>query len=476
MCLLLHFFWRLTQHLIILHYNRYTFMNVDNFNNLVSAYISENHLLVRNDAPVLVTLSGGADSVALLRVLVSLGYNCIAAHCNFHLRGDESDRDERFVVDLCQSISATLYVEHMDVPAYQTEHKVSVEMACRELRYAWFAQLANQLGCQAIAVAHHSDDNVETFFLNALRGSGISGLGAIKPRNGNIVRPLLCVSRSQIEEYLQGLGQDFVTDSTNLENEFKRNKVRNIIVPAIEDAFPGAREKLAETVEHTRDYADLYQDLLGHLKCSLVVNENGMDKYSIERILSLKTSKLPLLLFDLFKQYGFSFEQCKTVANVIASGKPSGQHFHTSTYTLSLNCQYIIIEKYNNVDEIEILIDFTNLDNVKDILEVEAISEVPFSPSMCDGKRVVAFSKELLSCSKVVLRHWRSGDRIRPFGMRGVKLLSDLFTDAKLSPEGKKTVWVMEADGKIVWVLGLRAADAFRVTPGSTDFLLLSTK
>lgn len=451
-------------------------MTVDNFNKQVSAYITEHNLLVHDNAPVLVTLSGGADSVALLRALVALGYNCIAAHCNFHLRGDESNRDEGFVVDLCQSLGVALHVKHMDVPGYQVGHKVSVEMACRELRYAWFAQLASELDCQCVAVAHHADDNVETFFLNALRGSGIAGLGAIKPRNGNIVRPLLCVSRGQIEAYLHGLAQDYVVDSTNLENDFKRNKVRNIIVPAIEDAFPDARKMLAETVEHTRDCADLYQDLLNQFKSSIVNSENGLGKYSIERILSLKTCKLPLLLFDLFKQYGFSFELCKNVASILLDKQCAGQHFFASTYTLSINSQFIVIEKYNSVEEVEILVDFNNLENVKDILEVRAADEVPFSPSLCDGKHKVAFSNELLSCSRVVLRHWRNGDRIRPFGMRGVKLLSDLFTDAKLTPESKKSVWVMEADGKIVWVLGLRAADAFRVTLGSTNFLLLSAK
>ena len=187
------------------------------FEEKVAVYISENRLFDIGSR-VLVTVSGGADSVALLCLLNGLGYDCVAAHCNFHLRGEESMRDERFVRALCGKLGVECVVRDFDVPAYMAEHKVSMEMACRELRYGWFEEVRESSGCAVIAVAHHSDDSVETFFLNMLRGCGIAGLAGIKPVNGRIVRPFLCVSRADIEEYLQEIRQDYIVDSTNLES------------------------------------------------------------------------------------------------------------------------------------------------------------------------------------------------------------------------------------------------------------------
>lgn len=446
-------------------------MNND-FSKCIASYIATHRLLDAGE-PVLVTLSGGADSVALLRVLVSLGYSCHAAHCNFHLRGEESDRDEQFVANLCHKLRVPLSIKHMDVAQYQVQYRVSIEMACRELRYAWFNELAAQLHCQAIAVAHHADDNIETFFLNALRGTGIAGLAAMKPRNGNVVRPMLCATRAQVEQYLQELGQDYVVDSTNLENDYQRNKIRNVIVPAIEGEFSSARKTLAATVEHVRDYALLYQDLIDNVASRILTVENGVARISIAELLAVKTQQPALLLCDLVKDYAVSHELCQNIINIIAQGEQNGQHFYTSIYTLSLTNQHIVIEQTNAVDDDELCVQFHTLDSIKVKLEIVHANGIAFAPKMCDGKTVVAFSSEILNCSKVVLRHWREGDRMRPFGMRGTKLLSDLFTDLKLTPEARKAVWLLEADGKIVWVLGHRAGDLYRVAPASTHYILL---
>lgn len=443
------------------------------FKDRIASYIQACSLLVEGDAPVLVTLSGGADSVALLRVLVDLGYTCHAAHCNFHLRGDESNRDERFVTALCQSLGVTLHLRHMDVPAYQRAHKVSVEMACRELRYEWFAALAAELHCQAIAVAHHADDNIETFFLNALRGSGIAGLAGMKPRNGNIVRPLLCVSRADVEHYLLSLGQEYVTDSTNLANDYQRNKIRNVVVPAIEREFSSARNTLAATVDHVRDYADLFQDLMADLAQRISTHDGDVCRISIAGLLALKSDRLTLLLLELLKACNVSAELCRNIADVITRNTAGGQRFYTSTHTLSLTEQYIVAEPTVYIYDDAILVDFNNLTELKVKLQLKRSCDTPFSPEMCDGKHVVAFSSGLLGCRKAVLRHWREGDRMRPFGMKGTKLVSDIFTDMKMSPEARKAVWLLEVDGKVVWLLGVRAADACRVPLGSTDYVLL---
>lgn len=227
----------------------------------VSQFIEEKHLLGSGDK-VLVALSGGADSVALLRVLLRLGYVCEAAHCNFHLRGEESVRDERFVRALAESLGVPLHVIHFDTNAYAASHNVSVEMAARELRYDWFAKLRQECGAKVVAVAHHRDDSVETFLLNLVRGTGINGLQGIRPVNGEVVRPLLCVSRAEILDYLSSLGQDYVTDSTNLQDEFVRNKLRLNVIPMLETINPSVSDTIAETARRLADVAQVYQEAI----------------------------------------------------------------------------------------------------------------------------------------------------------------------------------------------------------------------
>ena len=203
----------------------------------IEKYISEKGLFGKTDKLV-VALSGGADSVALLRILLSLGYDCVAAHCNFHLRAAESDRDEDFVRKLCAGLSVHLEVVHFQTSDYARENSLSIEMAARELRYGWFDEIRKRYGASCIAVAHHRDDSVETFLLNLSRGTGINGLKGIMPKNGFIVRPLLEAGRDDILEYLKRIEQDYVTDSTNLEDIYTRNKIRLDIIPLFKQINP----------------------------------------------------------------------------------------------------------------------------------------------------------------------------------------------------------------------------------------------
>lgn len=227
------------------------------FHHEIDKYIEEKQLFTLRDR-VLVALSGGADSVALLRVLLALGYRCEAAHCNFHLRGEESNRDEQFVRELCRGLGVALHVTHFDTTAYAARHHVSIEMAAREMRYRWFEQLRQEREMSVIAVAHHRDDSVETFLLNLVRGAGINGLKGISPKNGAIVRPLLEVNRQDILDYLQHLQQPYVTDSTNLQDEYMRNKIRLNILPMLRELNPSVSESIAETAARLGDVSLLY--------------------------------------------------------------------------------------------------------------------------------------------------------------------------------------------------------------------------
>ncbi|MBR5086230.1 MAG: tRNA lysidine(34) synthetase TilS [Muribaculaceae bacterium] len=427
----------------------------------------EQSCLIDDNIPVLVALSGGADSVALLRALLELGYDCHAAHCNFHLRGDESNRDERFVTELCNRLDVPLEIKHFDVPAYMSEHGVSLEMACRELRYKWFSYLMKENGCGCIAVAHHSDDNIETFFLNALRGTGIAGLTGMKPRNGDVVRPLLCVSRSDILNWLESMGQDFVVDSTNLENDALRNRIRNVVLPAIYDNFNGAKQSLLTTIENMGQCNEFYREAVGVMR-NIVSDSDGYSMIiDMEILASFKNRSM--LLYEILKPLGFNADQCRDMLTSAV-----GRHFMSSSHIAVINRVNIEVTPHNSREESIHVIDLDDeLIETPVRLEIKHEHNLPFSPDIVNGKSSVAFSPEILQCSQVLLRHWREGDRFRPFGMHGSKLISDLFTDFKLTEKEKNKTWLLEADGEIVWVIGYRASQVFKVPSDSTHYLLI---
>ena len=415
--------------------------------------------------PVLVALSGGADSVALLLTLKELGIECHAAHCNFHLRGEESMRDERFVRELCQRLSVPLIVKDFDVAEHQQNYGGSTEMACRELRYAWFEQERQRLDCALIAVAHHADDQVETFFLNLLRGTGVRGLSGMSRLNGYIWRPLLSISRADIISFLKSQRQEYVTDSTNAENNYRRNRLRNIVLPTIEAQFPHAHERILDTMSNLA---------LDHAALNSLVNEVLPDERHIDISKLCDCQQAPTLLYHRIRHLGFNRDQC---AQAIASAKQghSGRHFHANGYVLHVNRQSLDIEPAETTPDVEIPIDLTG-DTESPVYISVSRNNAPFSPLMCDGKHIVAFNTQLLNCRHIVLRHWRRGDRMKPFGLNGSKLLSDLFADFKLSHADKNDIWLLEADGDILWVLGHRASALYPVKKEAQDYLLLRLK
>ena len=429
-----------------------------------------------NDNPrLLVALSGGADSVALLRALLELGYTCVAAHCNFHLRGDESMRDERFVRNLCQRLGVELHVQDFDVEAYKREHKsVSTEMVCRNLRYDWFWDLKKQVNCRRVVVAHHADDNVETFFINLLRGTGISGLVGMPQKSlfPPIVRPMLQVTRQQVLDYLQEVNQDYVTDSTNLENDYNRNRLRNVVLPTIDKQFGQARQRITDTMNHLNDEKTLYDYLLKRFEDEVGDYNEDSGTWCFLKDRLRRAPQPGMALYALIRDMGFNRAQCDQAMEASVGAK-----FTSWSRTLTVERDIVVVEDNTRIGEqsdgpVEFTLDWTQPVAMRGDLKIIADNQ-PFDRSMVDGRLKVAFSNDIQRCKQVTIRHWRQGDRFSPFGMKGSKLLSDLFVDLKLSPSQKKAVWLMEADGEIVWVLGRRAAQAYVVAPGSTDYVLL---
>lgn len=424
---------------------------------------------------LLVALSGGADSVALLLALLELGYTCIAAHCNFHLRGDESMRDEQFVRNLCQNLGVELHVKDFDVMTYKREHKsASTEMACRNLRYDWFQALSRQLNCRRVVVAHHADDNVETFFINLLRGTGISGLVGMSQgsRVSRVARPMLQVTRQQVLDYLAEVNQDYVTDSTNLENDYNRNRLRNVVLPTIDKQFDQARLRITDTMNHLNDEKALLDYLVGRFGDEVGSYDEGGDIWCFRKDDLCRAPQPGMALYALIRHMGFNRVQCDQAMQASVGSK-----FTTLSHTLIIERDVIVVQGNASVSEpgdkqVDFVLDWTQAVAIGGELNI-ITHNPPFDRAMVDGRLKVAFNNDILRCKQVLLRHWRQGDRFRPYGMKGSKLLSDLFVDLRLSTEQKKAVWLMEADGEIVWVLGHRAAQAYVVNPGSTDYVLL---
>lgn len=449
-------------------------MQEQEFISRVKGFIAEAlPLKVGSENRVLVALSGGADSVALLRVLLTLGYDVVAAHCNFHLRAQESDRDERFVTELCKRLSVQLLVTHFDVPKYERTHHVSCEMACRELRYEWFERMRLAQGCAYIAVAHHYNDSEETFMLNALRGTGLRGLAGIGAVNGVIIRPLLCVDRTQIEQYLSAIQQDYVTDSTNLQSDFKRNKLRNIVLPQIKSLFP--EQNLSRTLDNVRRCMGLYDDMLRAVKLCCIKQTGDIVTVDLSYIKENFPTSATTLLFELVTEYGFNGEQCSDML----TAQTGAQFFSSTGYVATrsaMGLQIIAQAKMAQTDSVyhfalhrspngaDLLIE--SLDPTQDCSEISHILRADILPANEQfaferNARVCYCSVDLLG-RELTLRHYRQGDFIQPFSLGGRrKKVSDLFSDSKLSLPQKRSVWILECEGKILWVAGLRTSIHF---------------
>jgi tRNA(Ile)-lysidine synthase len=418
--------------------------------NKVKDYIRKHKLLNDNDLYI-VALSGGADSVALLLLLDEMGYNIHAAHCNFHLRGEESDRDELFCESLCQQKSIPFHRIHFDTLTYAETHKVSVEMAARELRYHYFEELRSDIGATGVCVAHHQDDSVETVLLNLIRGTGLRGLTGIQCCNGHILRPLLCVSRKEIESYLQTKDQDYVIDSTNLEDDMLRNKVRLRVIPLLQELNPAVTENILRTSENLTEAQGILDSIVSLYKNSKSLDLNELNKYDSSEY----------ILFEWLKDYGFNGVQVKE-----AMGAETGSIFTSSLgYDLLVDRGRFVVEP--------------TLKSLKPLCIPEEGTYVLDEETKISVKKVpVWVSREervaTLDASKVhfplTVRRVEKGDKMVPYGMRGHRLLSDIMTDRKMTLfEKRRQIVVVDAKGIIVWLAGIRISDLCQIDDTTTE-------
>ena len=416
---------------------------------VVKQFIEQNALFA-SDERVLVALSGGADSVALLRLLCALGYDCRAAHCNFHLRGTESDRDEAFVRRLCQELGVTLYVTHFDTQEEAHRRKVSIEMAARDLRYAWFEEVRKECGAAVIAVAHHSDDSVETLLLNLIRGTGLNGLRGIRPKNGRVVRPLLCMNRQEILACLKEMGQPYVTDSTNLQNLYTRNKIRLDLLPLMQTINPSVKENLLKMTAHLEGVAHIYQKAIDESRRRVMTAE-GISIEALEQECEPET-----VLYECLSPLGFRAAQVSEMYQSLKG--QSGKEFVGRGWRAVKDRRMLLLAPIEEMEEPRLLWEDCRL--TPDFV-------IP------RDKQVACLDADKLK-APLILRRWRAGDTFVPFGMKGRKRVSDYLTDRKFSLLQKKRQWVLCCGEEICWLVGERLDNRFRIDEGTKSVRIVT--
>lgn len=428
----------------------------------VERYIEKHKLLQKGDR-VVVALSGGADSVALLLLLKKLGYLCYAMHCNFHLRGEESMRDEQFVRNLCQQEQISLKVIDFDTAGYAKQQGISIEMAARELRYKAFEEYRIECSADAIAVAHHRDDSAETMLLNLIRGTGIRGLHGIRPRNEHIVRPLLCVGRADIAMFLQKENVAYVTDSTNLLTDYTRNKVRLELIPMMQQINPSILQTLADSAERIASAEEIY------LKAINKAIERVKEGNRIN-IQSLQEECAPTaILHEILSPLGFNAAQISSIYNSI--GSVGGKQFTANEWKVIKDREYLIIEKEKeeNFERSPLPIE----GEIKTPYGILQVTNKEHTGTIEKSRQCASLDAESLQ-SPLYVRKVKAGDRFFPFGMRGSKLVSDYLTDRKMNIlQKERQLVVTDCNDNIVWLVGERPAAPYCIGEKTKKLLCL---
>ena len=432
----------------------------------VKNYIFQQYLFSGEKAKLIVGVSGGADSVVLLYVLKELGYDCVAAHCNFHLRDDESDRDEKFVSRLTNEWNIPLFKKDFETVNVARTQKISVEMAARQLRYEWFEQLRRKQHAESVCIAHHQEDNVETVLLNLIRGTGIKGLTGMKPKNNAVARPLLCVSKREILEFAAQNRIPFVTDSSNLKDDFTRNKIRLQVLPILETINPSVKESILQTINNLKEAEQIYDHAIRFAIRFVFDKEKSQISIPL-----LKTFPSPeSILFELLSPFGFRKEVIRDIYK--AMDAQSGKIFHSPTHSLlkdrdsfiiyipekDENRQYSISKKAKQVlSPVSLQIEQTN--NCENILIQKD----------CNMAFLDADKLEF----PLVLRKWKRGDRFIPFGMLNFQKISDYFNNNKFSKQEKENTWLLTSGSDIVWIVGHRIDNRYRIESGTKKGYIL---
>jgi tRNA(Ile)-lysidine synthase len=440
-----------------------------NLLNAFSDFITKERLFSPDDQ-ILLAVSGGLDSVVLCELSHRAGIRFVVAHCNFQLRGAESDRDETFVREVAQRYGREVMVQHFDTRAFAATRQLSIQVAARELRYGWFGQLAEGWGEKAVIVtAHQLDDNIETMVMNFFRGTGLTGLRGMLPRQGRIVRPLLFAGREELRRFADEAKLTWVEDSSNESDIYTRNFFRHQILPLVERAYPSTLDNLAGNLSRFRETEVLYREAIDRQKKNLMEQKGGEVHIPVLKL--KKAGPLPTLIFELLSPYGFTPQQIGSITGLLNS--PSGKYICSATHRLLKDRRWLILSPLHDAGSAMVMIGKgrTIVDFARGTLHLEWLADFTGRPS---AESSVAWLDAGQIEFPLLLRPWRPGDYFYPLGMRKKKKLARFFIDQKLSVADKEKVWVLEMNKKIIWVVGKRIDDRFKLTPSTREVLKIS--
>lgn len=420
---------------------------------------------------ILIAVSGGVDSVVMCELMRRAKYRYAIAHCNFSLRAEESDADEEFVRNLAMAMDVPFHVKRFDTAAYAHSKGLSIQMAARELRYAWFEELMDEFGYKYVANAHHLDDQAETFFINLLRGTGLSGLHGILPKQGRIIRPLLFATREEILEFAYVEGLQWREDSSNKSKKYLRNRLRHELMPVLKNIDASFSKNLNNTIRNLRETETIYRQKIDEGKADLLETNSNDVRILISWLEEF--SPMETWLYELLKPYEFSYTVVEEIVNSLAS--ISGKIFFSPTHRLIRDRDYLIIESFEQIDQKsgEPILAFDPLLEIQPQLPVPVSFEVKRAVDfeIPEGPAVACFDYDKLSFP-LYMRHWKKGDYFLPFGSTGKKKISDFFVDNKLSIDEKERIWLLTSGEDIVWVTGMRSDHRYRLTDQTKKVLV----
>lgn len=430
-------------------------------------HITQYKLFERSDS-ILLAVSGGLDSMVMLHLFKEAGFSIGVAHCNFQLRADEASADEELVRTTCISREIPYHVKQFETQKFANDNGISIQMAARELRYLFFNDLLNRYNYSYVSTAHHQDDNMESVFLNLVRGTGIEGLTGIPLKNNKIVRPMLFATRQEIRHYADHCGIQWREDSSNVSNKYHRNFLRNQVIPLLKQINPGIEDSFKDTLERLKGTADLQRQLLDNFKRDAVRESGTAILIDIEKLLSQPYASV--VLWELIKEMGFNLDQCKAI---VTGTHQSGKVFYTNKYSLTVDRTDFIITACTERTESEIMIaaEMMQVRRQEQILSFET-GKIQTDFVMNRSSQVAQLDLDLLQFP-LIWRKWRYGDSFVPLGMKQHKKISDFLIDAKISIPAKQQITVLMSAGEIVWVVGLRIDDRFKINQQSKRFLCI---
>ena len=432
------------------------------------AFIKKENLFQPKDR-LLLAVSGGVDSVVLCHLCKQADYDFVIAHCNFQLRGEESERDEQFVERLAEIYNVPFFLKKFNTIDIAATTKKSIEETARNLRYNWFEEIRIENDFNYIVAAHHADDNIETVLMNFFRGTGIKGLRGILPKQGKIIRPLLFARRNELETFVTNNNLSFVTDHTNAQNEYTRNYFRNTILPLVSQTFPEARENILKNIQRFAETEKLYQQSIDvHVKKLTVYKGNEVH---IPVLKLIKTEPLTTVIYEICKEYGFTAHQVEEIIALLKS--ETGKYIQSTTHRIIKNRNWLIIAPVETAMAQNILIEEKDKKIVFKAgqLQIEK-QDAEKVQLVADGS--IAMLDEAEITFPLLLRKWKQGDYFYPLGMKKKKKINRFFTDQKLSVTQKENTWVLEMNKKIIWIVGMRIDDRFKITPATKKIVKIS--